>query len=107
MNGLIVPEFRPDHPVEERPDRPPGLDHLAGRVMKLDRLAAEDVLDLLAGHRVQRLDPPGVHHGQLADLFIGGAFAQDPGLRLGLAAAGGKAGAEIRPPRRFPDREQD
>ena len=48
------------------------------RVVELDGLAAEDVLDFLAGDRVQRLDPPRVHHGQLADLVIGRAFTQDP-----------------------------
>ena len=58
--------------------------------MELDRLAAEDVLDLLAGHRVKRLDSARVHHRQLADLVIGRTFAQRPDLAL--LAADGKPG---------------
>src|SRR5271157_3984296 len=58
--------------------------------MELDRLAAEDVLDLLAGHRVKRLDSARVHHRQLADLVIGRTFAQR--LDLALLTADGKPG---------------
>ena len=41
------------------------------RVVQLDRLAAVDLLDLLAGDRVQRLDPALVQDGDLAEQIVG------------------------------------
>ena len=60
---------------------------LALGVVELDRLAPEDLLDLLARHGVERLDAARVHHRQLAELLVGGP---DPDLRR---RGGGRRGA--------------
>ena len=85
---LIVPVLGVHGPAQKGTDGPPLFDlrtrgglagvglgvkdllHLFARVRQLDRLAAVNLLDLLAGDGVERLDPTFVHHGHLADRFI-------------------------------------
>ena len=69
------------------------------RVVQLDRLAAVDLLDLLAGDRVQRLDAALVQDGYLADQLVGRArspatWFSRPRARRQAAAT---APASIRP----------
>ena len=72
------------------------LDFLA-RVAQGDRLAAVDLLDFLAGHGVERLDPALVHDRDLADLVVAGPTP------IGLTVSAPRAG---RPANHHPGQDQ-
>ena len=73
---LVVPELGPDRPVEEGRRGPQVSMTLFFGVEELDRLAPEDLLDLLAGERVDRLDAARVHDGELAESLVGRSDAE-------------------------------